>query len=321
MRGYVTNNSSTWNAHDFGWFYYDLDKDVGGEQLSVDVQGRTAEKSHIVYTSRAWSSDFEFKPWGKYQSVAFLGKRYFAGYPDSSFTDAKSALEKGELREILIDDKNTHILNYSHPLSLLGGYILAVNGVSANNSNVNFVLVNGKTPVAFGVVSIGGTYAFKNGDDLPLILIHVSNAIGGDKNGTVEIDGVFQLGDAPVVRMKDGDKLGNMELVDLTDQEIVFRTDKDISLTQDTVVPLADKLMLVVVNDTKLYYYPVGAIDRLRESSDKGTCFQCQLNSPSQAGSISVHSSGQMELRELYRILFFSRRQVGQRDAYSISPQ
>ena len=284
VRGYVTNNSSTWNAHDFGWFYYDLDKDVGGEQLSVDVQGRTAEKSHIVYTSRAWSSDFEFKPWGKYQSVAFLGKRYFAGYPDSSFTDAKSALEKGELRAILIDDKNTHILNYSHPLSLLEGYILAVSGVSANNSNVNFVLVNGKTAVAIGVVRIGGTYAFKNGDDLPLILIHVSNAIGGDKNGTVEIDGVFQLSDAPVVMMKDGDKLGDMELVDLTDQEIVFRTDKDISLTQDTVVPLADKLMLVVVNDTKLYYYPVGAIDDYGNQVIRGPVFSANSIVPVRLG-------------------------------------
>ena len=74
VRGYITNTSSIWNAHDFGWFYYDLDKDVGGEQLSVDVHGRTADKSHIVYTSRAWSSDFEFKPWGKYRVSGLFGK-------------------------------------------------------------------------------------------------------------------------------------------------------------------------------------------------------------------------------------------------------
>lgn len=284
VRGYVTDNSSTWNAHDFGWFYYDLDKDVGGEQLSVDVNGRTAEKSHIIYTSRVWSSDFEFKPWGKYQSVAFLGKRYFAGYPDSSFTDAKSALEKGELREVLIDDKNTHILDRHTPLSLLGGYILAVSGVSANNSNVNFVIFKGKTPVDFGVVGIGGTYAFKNEGDLPLILIHVSNALGGDKNGTVEIDGVFQLSDTPVVSMKDGDKLGDMELVDLTDKEIVLKTDKDIALTQDTVVPLADKLMLVVVNDTKLYYYPVGAIADYGNQVIRGPVFSANSIVPVKLG-------------------------------------
>lgn len=260
VRGFIANNSSTWNAYDFGWFYYDLDKDVGGELLSVEAHGRAAEQGHIIYTSSAWSSDFEFKPWGKYQSVAFLGKRYFAGYPDSPFTDTKSALEKGELREILIDDKNTHILNYSHPLSLLDGYILAVKEISASDGKVNFVLVKGNTPVDIGVVAIGGTYAFKNNDELPLILIHVSNALGGDKSRTVQVDGVFQLSDVPVVRMKDGDKLGNMELVDLTDKEIVLKTDKDLSLTQDTVVPLTDQLMITVVNETNLFYYPVGAI-------------------------------------------------------------
>ena len=243
----------------------------------------------------------------RFQSVAFLGKRYFSGYPDSSFTDAKSALEKGELPEILIDDKNTHILNYSHPLSLLEGYILAVNGVSANNSNVNFVLVNGKTPVAFGVVNIGGTYAFKNGDDLPLILIHVSNAIGGDKNGTVEIDGVFQLGDAPVVMMKDGDKLGDMELVDLTDQEIVFRTDKDISLTQDTVVPLADKLMLVVVNDTKLYYYPVGAIADYGNQVIRGPVFSANSIVPVKLGQYPATAQARWNSGTLQDSIFLQK--------------
>jgi S-layer protein (TIGR01567 family) len=284
VRGYITNSSSTWNAHDFGWFYYDLDKDDGGEQLSVDVHERTAEQGHIVYSSHVWSSDFEFKPCGKYQSVAFLGKRYFAGYPDSSFTDAKSALEKGELREILIDDKNTHILDYHNPLSLVGGYILVVNEISTNDSKVNFVLVKGKTLVDMGVVSIGGTYAFKNKDDLPLILIHVSNALGGDKNGTVEVDGVFQLSDAPVVSMKEGDKLGNMDLVDLNDQEIVFKSDKDLSMTRDTVVPLADRLMIIVVNDTNLFYYPVGAITDYGNQAIRGPVFNADSVVPVRLG-------------------------------------
>lgn len=311
VRGYITNNSSTWNAHDFGWFYYDLDKDVGGEQLSVDVHGRTAEKSRIVYTSRVWSSDFEFKPWGKYQSVAFLGKLYFAGYPDSSFADAKSSLENGELREILIDDKDTHILDRHTPLSLLGGYILAVNGVSANNSNVNLVLFKGNTPVDFGVVSAGETYAFKNGDDLPLILIHVSNALGGDINGTVEVDGVFQLSDTPVVRMKDGDRLGSMELSELTDQEIVFKTDKDITLTQDTVVPLADRLMLVVENDSKLNYYPVGAVTDYGNQIIRGPVFNSNSIVPVKLGQYPATAQARWNSENFTGFYFSAEDKLG----------
>ena len=136
----------------------------------------------------------------------------------------------------------------------------------------------------FGVVSIGGTYAFKSGDELPLILIHVSNVLAGDKDGTVEIDGVFQLGDAPVVSMKDGDKLGSMELVDLTDQGITFKTNKDITLTQDAIVPLADRLMLVVVNDTRLYYYPVGAITDYGNQVIRGPVFNANSIVPVKLG-------------------------------------
>ena len=79
---------------DFGWFYYDLDKDQGGEELRIDMQGRTAEKGHIVYSSKTWSQQFEYEPWGSFQAVAFLGKPYLAGYPKSSLTDEISSLRQ-----------------------------------------------------------------------------------------------------------------------------------------------------------------------------------------------------------------------------------
>ena len=52
VRGHFSDGSGVWRADDFGWFYYDLDKNLGGEQLHIDVQGRVADKGHIVYSSR-----------------------------------------------------------------------------------------------------------------------------------------------------------------------------------------------------------------------------------------------------------------------------
>ena len=49
VRGHTSNGNGTWSADDFGWFYYDLDKDTGGEQLKISLQGRSAEKGQIVY--------------------------------------------------------------------------------------------------------------------------------------------------------------------------------------------------------------------------------------------------------------------------------
>ena len=101
VRGHFSNGSGIWRADDFGWFYYDLDKNQGGEELRIDLQGRTAKKGYIVYSSKTWSQQFEYKPWGSYQEVAFLGKPYLAGYPKSNFTKEVSSLEKGALRKVL----------------------------------------------------------------------------------------------------------------------------------------------------------------------------------------------------------------------------
>ena len=56
VRGHFSDGDGVWRADDFGWFYYDLDKDQGGEELRMDLQGRTAEKGHIIYSSKTWTS-------------------------------------------------------------------------------------------------------------------------------------------------------------------------------------------------------------------------------------------------------------------------
>ena len=48
VRGHFSDGDGVWRAGDFGWFYYDPDEDRGGEELIVDVQGRTVEKGHIT---------------------------------------------------------------------------------------------------------------------------------------------------------------------------------------------------------------------------------------------------------------------------------
>ena len=140
VRGHFSDGSGIWRADDFGWFYYDMDNAQGGEQLKIDMQGRLAEKGRIVYSSSVWSKQFEFEPWGSYQSVAFFGKPYLAGYPESNFTEEVSSLGKGELREMLLDTRDTYTLTPNSSLPLKNGYILAVNEISKGNDVVEFVL-------------------------------------------------------------------------------------------------------------------------------------------------------------------------------------
>lgn len=260
IRGHFSEGNGTWRAEDFGWFYYDIDKGVGGEQLSVELEGRLAEKGHIVYSSHDWFSDFEYKPWGRYKTVAFLGKRYLAGYPDSSFTDNVNFLGKGELRAVLIDNKDVHTLTYNRSLSLLNGYTLTLSKISQNNEDVaSFVLFKDKKPVHAAVVSTGGTYAFKI-ENIPIILVHISKAMRGIGSGDVEVDGVFQVSDAPDIRLFEGGKLENMEVTGLSENLIECKNSKALSLIRNSNVSLLDGLELIVPDEPRLVYYPQGGI-------------------------------------------------------------
>jgi S-layer protein (TIGR01567 family) len=259
VRGHFSGGDGTWNPKDFGWFYYDLDEDVGGESLSVDLDGKLAEKNHIIYASKVFSSDFNFKPWGCYETIAFLGKPYLAGYPDCNLTDAASFLEKGELRLVLIDNDDTHTLTTNESLPLLGGYEIVLDGISKSGKEASFVLFKNGKPVDASIVSIGGTYVFKI-DDIPVILIHLANALSGGNYGTAEIDGIFQVSDSPAIYLSDGAKIDNMKLTDISKEGLEFRNDVDLDLNRDIVVPLLDGLTLVVTDNSQLVYYPQGAI-------------------------------------------------------------
>jgi S-layer protein (TIGR01567 family) len=259
VRGHFSSGNGSWNPEDFGWFYYDLDEGVGGESLSVDVEGKLAEKNHIIYTSRVFSSDFKFEPWGRYETIAFLGKPYLAGYPESNLTEDASFLDKGELRQVLIDDDKVHTLTYNESLPLLGGYEMALAGISDSGEEVSIILLKNRKPIDASVVDVGDTYVFKI-DDIPVILVHFVDAMCGGDCGIAEVDGVFQVSDSPAIHLSEGSRLDNMKLTDISEEGIEFRTDVNLNLKRNTVVPLLDGLVLVVTDAPELVYYPQGGI-------------------------------------------------------------
>ncbi|HNX38938.1 MAG TPA: S-layer protein domain-containing protein [Methanothrix sp.] len=260
VRGHFSNVDGIWRADDFGWFYYDLDEDQGSEELTVHLTGRAAEEGDIVYTSKAWTSPFEYKPWGTFQEVAFLGSPYLAGYPESNFTEEVSSLGKGALRKVLIDSDEEYTLNRNASLPLLDSYVLSVAEVSSNSDVATLLLYKNGKLVHGSVVSVGGTYVYKI-DDVPIILAHLSDAMT-DQNNTAfaEIDGIFQVSDQPVVKLFEGGRLGNLKMTSLDDDGMEFRNERTLSLLKNSQVPLCVGLALTVADSEELIYYPVGGI-------------------------------------------------------------
>ena len=259
VRGHISGGNGIWRADDFGWFYYDLDENQGGEQLEVELDGRVAEKDKIVYSSRAWSNKFEYEPWGTYKAVAFMGRLFLAGYPESTFTEEVSTLEKGLLRAVLLDEDRTITLNYNTTLPLEGGYVLAVNEISEKNGMVTFVLLKNGQIVHFAVVTPGESFVYKV-DGVPVILVHLKEAMSGGSSGFAELDAVFQVSDLPDVTLFEGGKLGELEVTDLFDDGFKFQNYRALTLSRNAVRSLTGNLAFVVVDSPDLYYYPEGGI-------------------------------------------------------------
>jgi len=284
VRGHISDSSGVWRANDFGWFFYDLDKDQGGEELRVDLQGRTAEKDHIVYSSKTWSKQFEYEPWGSFWAVAFMGRPYLAGYPKSSIADDISSLNNGDLRAVLIDDDSTQTLNNKKAIPLQQGYVLAVAEISEQNGAVNFVLLKNGKPVYAAVVSIGENFVYKV-NDMPVILVHLLNAMSGGKGeGFAEVDGIFQISDVPYIRLFEGGLLGNMLLTDISEDGIELKNNVSFSLISDSEITLTPNLKLIVLDLPDLAYYPVGAFFDYGVHEIRGPVYSASSSIPVRMG-------------------------------------
>ena len=309
IRGSFSGGSSTWDAGSFGWFYYDIDHGYGGEKLSIKPVGRTISKGDLMYTSSVWSEDFEYEPWGKYDAVAFMGKRYLAGYHESNFADAKNALSDGELREILIDDKEPHTLTYNGTLNLLEGYALLLADISESNDVVHLILAKNGMPMAQAVISTGGTHAFKQGD-LPLIIVHISDAMKGDKAGIVQIEGVFQVSDQPL-NLCQGEKLDNLEVIDVSDDGITLGNYKDVTLSRDRFVTLYGSLGLMVIDNPTLVYYPEGNVAEYSYHEIRGSVFDENSSVSAEFGTTPVRAVAKWNPANFSGFYFDPGKEIG----------
>ena len=285
VRGHLADGDAVWKADDFGWFYYDLDDDTGGEELLVkDLEGRTAKKGSIIYSSRTWSKQFEYAPWGSYEVVALMGKPFLASYPDSSFTEEVSSLARGELREILRDEDKEYTITSNDTLPLAQGYSLVAAGTSEKNGVVNFILLKNGKAIYGAVVSIGDTFVYKV-NDVPVILVHLANSMGSDDGGFASVDGIFQISDSPIARLIEGGVLGNMKLDELSEDGIEFRNHIDLNLKRDTQIYLTPTLVLFVLDKEDLGYYPLGIINDYGMQEIRGPTFSESTRIPVKMGS------------------------------------
>jgi len=212
----------TWNAQNFAGFYYDIDKNIGTEQITLrlsESDGATAFLSDdvdasgypgVVYMTTAQMMNFKFKPWGGYLVIGFLGEPYFTGYSDavtSAMEDAGTSmpllydrsknrnLMTGEqLSRVLMDDYTETYITSDEPLKLEEGYELALKSINANETSAVVELKkNGQSidtkivqPAKENAVLSDQTYLYRRSigstQDIVTIAVHFKNIFRGNND-------------------------------------------------------------------------------------------------------------------------------------------
>ncbi len=241
IRGQVTDISNpmfTWNAFNFPGFFFDVDENIGTEQItfslseteptSAILDGEIGADGNrgVTYSTIAQPTNFKFKQWGRYNVIGFLGEKYFVSY-NSAVTQSmkdhqepvpylydnsqdKNLMTNLRLSKVLIDDNSEQTITSSKPLLLNEGYALNLKSVDASANTAMLELTKDSKVVDSKVVvpskneatMSDRTYYYKAdiGDtkNIIQIAVHFKNAFHASEQELATVDGVFQISDEPI---------------------------------------------------------------------------------------------------------------------------
>ena len=275
-----TTDYAAWTAAEFAGFYYDLDQDIVPEMLAAKItDGKLAEPDGIRYTTGAIAADFKFEDWGSYDVIGFLGEKCFAGYIDGSDSGKgylfdkssdKSALAKGQLSRILLDDDKEQTITSNTPLMLADGYRLEIKAVNPNDGRVyvelrkDDELIDARMfqPSKDDATLSDRTYFYRNPsvgnqNNLVTIAVHFKNAFRGADQDLATIDGVWQISGSPITVSR-GTCFDKLTVSNVTDRSIAMNNiDQTITLSRDKHVSLAGDIFIRTADSDSLRYYIV----------------------------------------------------------------
>jgi S-layer protein (TIGR01567 family) len=278
IRGSVATSDFTWNPQNFAGFYYDIEKDLGTETLTTSLteDNKLEEPWGVTYKTTSQPKDFEYKDWGSYELIPFLGEGYFAGYMESDSNTENilyvmsldhSSLNNEQLEKILVDDDTRRTIKKGESLKLKEGYELVLKGVNSEGKIYVQLLKNGKfidetllASSSEGATIYDKTYYYCTNvgsqEKLVTIAVHFRSTYKDEENSLAVVDGIWQISDMPVDVRVDT-QYGKMRIDMIDGRGIISMDNKDneIILTRNSDIELMPGIHIRTANNETLRYY------------------------------------------------------------------
>jgi S-layer protein (TIGR01567 family) len=260
----------TWNPMSFSGFYYNIDKDVGNESITIklnDYDDRNIKAGNTLYETTPEEVGFGYSSFGSYQVIGFMADKYFAGYIDNTtITNArpsttfagKSALAQGQLHKVLIDDDTQRTVSIGSTLTLQEGYVLKATDIDTTARTMLISLLKDGSEVDTTPLSAGETYVYTKRigavQDLPIIMARFDNVFSGREVQAAFLKGLFQISETPTM-VKTGNQFGSMEVTGVGGNGIQMDNKNAISLTEGSTQDLMGDMKLVVADNSSVIRY------------------------------------------------------------------
>ena len=271
VRGTLVNPNRiedfTWSPYNFEGFYYNIDDDIGTENLTAKItDSAKIQEGDLIYETAPQPVKFSFEDFGTYDVIGFLADKYFAGYnKDTKFTDEASVIGEGQLRKVLMDSDDEGTISTGSVLPLEEGYELRIKQVDINGNKVYLALAKNGEEVDSRVVTpsassdSSSTYMYKmdiGGKDVPIIAAHIQSVFRGTEADLATVDGLFQVSDV-AKSVEEGESYDKMKVESLGDNGITMQNDDSITLSRDKTVDLMENLKFQVADNSNRDFAPV----------------------------------------------------------------
>ncbi len=270
----LEDGSFTWNPQNFAGFYYDADRDLGSETLTTTLtEGNRLSGDYpngIMYQTTAQNAELQFRDWGKYRIIGFMGEPCFAGYistedlgPDMLYRVSidENSLASEQLEKILLDSREKTVLSKGDFLDLEEGYRLLLKGIDESGKALLELSKDGEL-VHSKIIAPGNEYATiadktyfyrtnvgaQNG--LVTIAVHFKDAVSDGRKSEAIIDGVWQISEKPIPVVPDMsfgkmivrsiDSSRGVITMDNKDNAIMLNRNHDVSIFPEINLRTAD---------------------------------------------------------------------------------
>lgn len=263
LRGTVTDAASfSWTPLNFEGMLYDIDSGEGDETLSItrdDSGDRSISAGDLTYTTQPIAVDFDYSSLGQYDSIGFMGEKYFAGYRASGVVGgAISLMEKGRLGKILLDENDKHTLHLGNSLPLEEGYSLRIDEISRSGDAIMVTLFKDGKPIRTDITSEGEPYLYTvevDKEEIPIIVVNIDQVFMGMETNSIFIKGIFQISEDFKV-VEEDDTYGEMVVETVTDTKITMENEDSISLSKGSTIDIMGDISIKVADDSDVRFYP-----------------------------------------------------------------